>query len=188
MHQNNKNINKIRGVLQNYSSKDLVRKIGSIYRDARNYDEHFNFFQIFKVKPTLSPISLFANPFYHDPNLSNEENILNLMAVFKIHDDFLRNYLNVLYGDEEEGEAFAGRSFELISADYKKVKDAIEDILKIIPNSASENMVKSFERKRRIVEKTIEKYPATLYRATKELLLHFESSASRTTVPKLGRP
>ncbi len=79
--------------------------------------------------------------------------------------------MNVLYGDGKEGEDFTGRAFEAVSADYKKIKSTLTDVSKCIPEAAPEKIVKSFERKRRIVEKTIEKYPATLYLATKKILL-----------------
>lgn len=174
----NNNISKARDALQNYSSKDLAREICAIYNDAINYDKCFGLFQIFRVKPILPSLLLFTNPFRHNQNLSNEENILNLLSAFKMHDDFLINYLNALYGDGKDGETFAARSFELISADYKKIKGAISDISKIIQNSAHDKIIKNIERKRITIEKTMEKYPATLYSATKKLLLHLENPAS----------
>lgn len=191
MHAYHSNLKRSRDALQAYSSKDLASAISSFYIDARNYDERFpvrHWLPKVGGKPLLSTLFLLANPFRHDPDLSNEENIFNLIAAFKIHDDFFRNYLNVLYGDGKEGEEFLRRSFELISAEYKKIKDTIADISKIIPDSAPEKVVKSVERKRRIVEKIIEKYPATLYLATKKLLLHFEGSASTSLTPQSGRP
>ena len=188
IHKNNNSINNIRNALQDYSSKDLAREICAIYNDARNYDERFSFFQIFRINPILPSLLLFTNPFRHDPILSNEENILNLLSAFKVHDDFLINYLNTLYGDEKDGESFTGKSFELISTDYNKIKETISNISKIIPNSVPDKTAKNIEQKRRIIEKTLEKYPATLYAATKKLLVHLENSASPSLTSKLGQP
>lgn len=181
LHDHRNDIKKCHNALQAHSSEELASTLRSIYIDAKEYDEYFQsrgWLPKFDGRPLLPPIFLFKNPFCHNRNLSNEENIFNLVAAFKIHDNFFRNYLNVLYGDGEDGEEFTGKSFEIISSEYKKIKNTIADVLKIIPKSAPEKVVKSVELKRKIVEKTIEKYPATLYLATKKLLLHFENTAA----------
>lgn len=187
IHNYHKNLENSREALRTYDSKDLSREIGSIYINAKNYDKFFqarNWGPKSGGKLILPMQFMFNQPFRYDSNLSNEENICNLLAAFKIHDDFFKNYLNVLYGDGKEGEKFSGRSFELISADYKKIKNLFSDISKIIPESVPDKVAKSIEQKIRIVEKTIEKYPATLFLATEKILLYFENSTPRCVASK----
>lgn len=175
--------------LRTYSSEDLSSKLISFYGKARTYDKYFqlrHFYPKLNGRPFLPMLLFFKNPFYCNKNISNEENILNLISAFKIHENFFIKYLNVLYGDGEDGEEFTGEKFEIISYEYKKIKNTISDVLKIIPEPASERVAKSIELKRRIVEKTIEKYPATLYLATKKLLDYFENTAARPIALQSG--
>lgn len=174
-----KNLEKNREALRAYDSEDLANAISSLYIDARNFDKYFpirHWLGKVNSRPALLPIFLFANPFRRNSNLSNEENICNLAAAFKIHDDFFRNYLNVLYGDGEEGENFAGKSFESVSAEYCKIKGIIADINKIIPDAVPNEVVASVDKKCVLLEKIFEKYPATLYRAIKIILKHLDAS------------
>lgn len=170
-----------RRALQTFSSEELAGALRSFHSDAISYDKHFQFRDFFpKIdnRPML-PLMWFLNdPFKHDKGLSNEDNIFNLISAFRSHDDFFKNYLNVLYSDGKDGEEFSGKPFEVVSSEYEKIRSTIDDILKIIPKPAPDMITKSIDKKRRTLEKTIEKYPATLYLATKRLLLHLENSAT----------
>lgn len=190
VHNHHKNLENSRGALQAYDSKDLADAISSFYIDARNYDEHFHsrhWRAKINGKLVLPPLFLFANPFRHNSSLFNEENICNLVATFKIHNDFFRNYLNVLYGDGKDGEILIGKSFEAVSSEYSRIKCVVTDLLKIIPGTAPNKIIASIEQKRGLLEKIIEKYPATLYGAIKIILHHFENSAKPSLKPASKR-
>jgi hypothetical protein len=173
-----KNLEKSRELLKEYNSKDLFDMAGRFYHEARKYDEYFG---IRRWLPTVNGrpfiLDLFFNPFRHSPDLSNEENICNLFVSFKKHDDFFKNFLNTVYADGDEGAKFMGKDFVDISLEYRKIKKVMTEVSKCIPKSAQDYPVEKIESKYKLLEDILEKYPATLYAATKNILNYLEHSA-----------
>lgn len=170
-----------REAFQNHDAKELAEIIGSFYRDARNYDSNYPVRQLlpkFDGRPFSMDLVLLFNPFCHNPDLSNEENICNLIAEFNVHAVFFKNFLNTLYGDGNEGLEFFGRTFESVSADYEKILSKIAEISTLIPKSTPERLQGNVESKMDALKQMLEIYPATLYLATKIILNHLENSTT----------
>lgn len=177
------NIEKSRDSLRKYNSKELIEMVGFFYSRARKYDEYFVARDwLPKLNGTPLVLGLFFNPFRHNSELPNEENICNLVAAFNIHDDFFKNFLNTFYSDGNEGMAFLGRSFDEVSSDYKNIKEIMNEVSKGIPKSAPEKTIRRIESKYKSLEKILEKHPATLYSATRKILNYLEQQKTTSIV------
>lgn len=178
--KHHENLKKISEELRNYKSEQIAREIDALYIEARNYDEYFVMRQWMPKIGRTSFLWLhfsFPRPFSHNPKLSNEENIFNLIASFRIHDNFFKNYLNVLYADGEDGEDFLGKSFEAVSADYKKISEIILEMARFIPEAETEKKIACINAKNISLDEIMKKHPAILFSATKKILLYLENTA-----------
>ncbi len=163
--------------LRSCQSEQLLNKVRDFYKRARNYDRCFAWRNSF-FKPGES---FFDNsPFYVDPDLSNEENIFRLVNLFNEHDNFFKNFLNVFYSDGEDGVRFLGMSFEAVCEDYTNIKKNIVKISNAIEECYSIDFSievdKDIEVKCKRIDEIMEKYPATLYLATKNILYYLDKS------------
>ncbi|MBP0590377.1 hypothetical protein J8I87_11765 [Paraburkholderia sp. LEh10] len=89
------NMEKSRETLKNYDLSALTASIGSLYRDARNYDNNYEkrrWLPKLDGKPFSIELVFLINPFHHDPNISNEQNICTLIASFKLMTSFLKTF------------------------------------------------------------------------------------------------
>lgn len=153
-------------------SKDLISRIRKFYEVAWNYDEHFemrSFYQ--KFKPSIDgEFSIYPNISYHNidlsfsENKSNIENIKNANLFLEKFDNFFKNFINVLYGDGEEGEKFVKNEFNVISKEYKYLKETNNEINKQLAIDFNEKEFTQNECHRKI-EIIFGKYPATIYKA-----------------------
>lgn len=163
---------------KNIDPEELKIRFIAFYQSACEYNEHFQF-QVFM--PKINNINIFPlllkhpNPFKFNSEISNEEKIRNLISTFNANAEFFKDYLNVLYVDEKPGEEFLGKTYEEVYLEYKKICNAIDEMSLIIPDGFLENIDKSIKSKEDSLRKIMDKYPATLYIATKNILGYLEN-------------
>ena len=177
-------IKKVGEVFDKYNPVELMSKVSAFYKVARNYDENFDISRIFyRCDGSMFNIHLMflSSPFSHDKKLSNEGNICKLVNEFNAHESFFKNFLNILYGDEEKGENFLNKKFGLVYSDYVNIKREIDEISKIIPHQDLIEIKEKIKLDRDDVERILKKYPATLYLATGKILNYLENSTETSS-------
>lgn len=175
------------GLLKIIDSKELISKTRKFYWDAWNYDENFN-----KLSLNLwwnSGSSFFHNTLFFDINLSysekksNNDNIYDAHLFFETHDNYFKNFINVLYGDGEQGENFVQNKFDTIIKEYKYIKEINNNIKKQLTiDTSKEDKIKNDCTEK--IEAIMEKYPATIYKAIIDLLNFSEKSKNIHTPPR----
>lgn len=159
--------------LKKIDSEDLISKTKNFHRTAWDYDENFtrhSWHPIWGSQPTFFRNTFLLNIdlFYSDKK-SNYENIYDTHTFFENHDNYFKNFINVLYGDGEEGEKFTRNKFNTTIEEYKYLKEINEEIKKQLTTDITKEEIIQDNCKQKI-EIIFEKYPATIYKATITLL------------------
>lgn len=165
--------------LKRINSKDLISKIQNFYRIAWNYDKNFTFrawHRGWNSERILFQNTIFLKiKLHYSENKSNYENIYNAHLFIEEYDDFFKNFINVLYGDDGEGEKFTGNKFRKTINDYKYLIGINNDIKKQLATDITPEIEIQNECKQE-VENILEKHPATIYKAIIDLLNFSEKS------------
>lgn len=182
-HAANKNLNtkleQAEEFLKKIDPKELIFKIRSFYRIAWDYDKNFNFrawYPGLNSRHLIFRNTHFLNiKLHYSENKPNCDNIYDAHLFIEEHDEFFKNFINVLYGDNEEGEKFIGNKFNKIINNYKYLIKTNNEIKKHLATDMAAEIEIQNKCKQK-VEVIMMKYPATIYKAIIDLLDFSEKS------------
>lgn len=173
--RHHENLERLHDALQCFDSEKLAQQIGRFYREARNHDRYFELARwqlCFNGGPILLPF--FLCPFSFDPDVSNADNLCNLVAAYRIHEKFFQGYLNVLYADGDEGEKFLGKAFGDVSAEHRQIREVVTEVADLLPAAALKGLIQGIEQKQQALSALFKGQPATLHKAMTTLLSSLE--------------